>query len=369
MIIIRFDEPKLMNQAARDELLREIGAQNLHPANPLATPPSVYVPMLSRLALPPSFSKPQHVPLQSLSHPSSSSSPKRGDAVGQPRKTGPVPPTHVEVQSPTPEPEDRLARNRQEYKESTSHEQSKGKEGSTRGTKRGATRKPIPIPPTDDGPTTPTRLGMDILERSPSILSVTSANDRPRKRMHGQSPLGPPSPGLASPPPTRASSPDVPRPVTDEMVIDEQLSYTPPPPPSRIPRILRKETSSARLKSTYSSIGSGVDHSLPPPLPSKATSSTSAPSRLPGLTGPRKQSPLKEIHAIQAGEAYVNTSPSRIPRAVPISRGLDVDGIKGVDGKEKKVVAKETWAPPRLMSLLYNIGRSGTGKLIFQVLY
>lgn len=328
--------------------------------NPLATPPAEDVSTLPRLDLPPAFTKPRQAS-------SSSASPKRGDAVGQPRKTGPVPEPVVAVHSPTPKPEDRLARNRQEYRE-TASAPSAIKEGasSMRGTKRGLTRKALPPPGAVDGPTTPTRLGLDIqssLERSPSILSVVSANDRPRKRING-SPLA--SPGLGpSPPPTRASSPQP----TDEMIID------PPPTPTRIPNKLRRELSSPRLR--FAQIAHAHAHvhvhspEPAPPIPTKSgipvpvVSSTSAPAAGGSYLPSRRQTPLKETHAVQIPDRYTS-SPSRIPRAVPVTKGKEDGGVvEGKKEKEREKTGKEGkegssgWAAPRLMNMLYGIGRSG----------
>jgi hypothetical protein len=309
-------------KAARDELMRELGA-HLPPLNPLATPPADTV-AFSHQDLPPVFSNPPNP----LSAPDPLFARKRGDALGQPRKTGTE--HRVEIQSPTPEPEDRLARNRQEYERESSHEVS----GSVRGTKRALARTPLKI-------TTPTRLGVDIqsaLERSPSAISVTSTNERPRKRING-SPLASPclAPSHSTPPPTRCPSP---HPV-DEMDIDELLATT--PPPSRLARMLRREASSPRLRSAD---------------PAATPNSKSLTPRSLLISASSKQTPLKEIHAVQVhGQEMYATSPSsRVPRALPaLNEGKTLDA-----GKDKK----ETWNAPRLMSMLYSIGRSGTSEFV-----
>lgn len=193
-----------------------------------------------------------------------------------------------------------------------------------RGTKRGATRAPLPQTTTST-PCTPPRLGLELqsnLERSPSILSVASANDRPRKRING-SPL---AVGLSSPPPSREASPD-------DMVIDSASL------PARVSSILKREPSLPQILSQ------------PEPLRSTPTIKiASAPTSRSFM--PTRKSPLKEIHAIQAPGSH--TSPSRIPRAV------------AKDTKEKRV-AREGWTPPRLMTMLTGMGRAASEYIFFEV--
>lgn len=130
---------------------------------------------------------------QLLSHNMSPQSTKRGDARGQPRKTPITPQT--DIRPPTPEsdlPDIPSIQHRAPTPITTTTTTTTDMSSSMRGTKRGArpSAQQVLQPPSNPRSALDLPDRLSYLERSPSIASTASANDRPRKRIHGIGGMG-----------------------------------------------------------------------------------------------------------------------------------------------------------------------------------
>ncbi|GFZ44538.1 hypothetical protein JCM24511_02261 [Saitozyma sp. JCM 24511] len=406
------NQMKWVSWAARDQLLREIAekANANEPVNPLATPPlepDALLPSSSPSLLPGAVSTavdqidPQSRRERSFGTPVPQNvSPKRGDAVGQPRKTPKTIRTEAYVEVDTPEAMEIVVQPAspspvshrvaglgiQRASRTPATEAEVSAPESMRGIKRGATRLPLPqsSQASQSTQTTPSSFGQRdssssraalavptpvlarrkqtslSLSRSSSTASVASQNDRPTKRRSPVPALSSPlsNTGLSSPPPSRESSPA-------DMPIDE--SPINPSPLLRTPRVpnklQRKPSPSPAPRIDRSSPAAGVLSSPPPeaaPVSSAVSVLATASKVIPQRSFlPVRRSPMRQMPSVVPVN-HQPASPVRVPAgrstSGPSASKIPVPDKTSTPRKDRRVAGVLT--PPKFaMDMLGSITR------------